>query len=86
MDLIICIIEEFKKISQKVGGKLIEKVNNIFQTTGESVSGLVDSKSGLNLKKPFQKAGKIPIEKVKKIFQTTGEVTQEYQLIPVIRT
>ena len=45
-----------------------------FQTTGEIISGLVDSKSGLNLKKPFQKAGEIFIEKVKKIFQTTGEI------------
>ena len=36
---------------------LIEKVKKTSQTTGENISGLVDSKSGLNSMKPFQKAG-----------------------------
>ena len=37
----------------------LKKVKKIFQTTGEIISGLVDSKSDLNLKKPFQKAGQL---------------------------
>ena len=37
----------------------IEKVKKIFQAIGKIISGLVDSKSDLKLKKPFQKAGKL---------------------------
>ena len=39
--------------------KFIEKVKKIFQATGKIISGFVDSKSDLKLKKPFQKAGQL---------------------------
>ena len=53
-------------------------MKKIFQTTGEIISDLVDSKSGLNLKKPFQKAGEILTAEVKKIFKTTGEYRRNH--------
>ena len=63
-------VNEDLRRSLKIGEKIlwkgsdedeifIEKVNKNFQTIGEIISGLVDNKSDLNLKKPFQKAGQL---------------------------